>query len=474
MVFSVFAGTVAISGTAVGNVSSFQSSDASDVTADESNARQTVTFSATADGTGTDTISINAPTGLSTEVIDSSVSGFDGASIDSASPSEVVVSGLDSSGTYTVTLALEHDTTGVDADPDTDYSYTFTSEDGTASTDATFNIVSETDRVIINGDTLFQGEGDYQLADSSLSPGDLERTSGDSAGVVLEDPVPEDAPTGSYADADPANFEVTVQTPRVSDLEIQNQNEEDIAGGIISANADTATVVADFNYEASEALELTVEDETGLEVTQQALDGGSSTGSSSPATFDLNLNQLESGEEYTVTVEGEDDLDFGSATRSTTFEISSDDTATLNLDQDEATQGEDVRYEITGADEGDVHPVVISGNDVVDGGDVTQIFRNVGDTVDVGETGAFLDDTDAGNGDAIALVEIDDGVGVGQIETADLDDSSIDVTLYESVGTDDITQLAGDGSDIDSDVEADDQTLDVTEGYIQRDNPTGS
>ena len=318
------------------------------------------------------------------------------------------------------------------------------------------------ERPVNDGGTLFQGEDDFQITSSDLNVGDFERSSGDSEGVPLEEPVPTDQPTGSY-DND-AGTSLTVQTARVSSLEILNQNGADIADGTVSNDNAELTVVGEYNFQTSEPLEVTIEDESGLDVTGAALAPGESAtnDTADEARFVIDLGELESGEEYTVTVAGSDDLDFGAAQQDATFEVSAQDDAVLELDQDSAVQGENVQFDIQGADEEDIHPVRIDGNDVRDGSDAGDVFRDVGDTV---ATGTF-------NGDPVALVEIDGGEGVGQIETGALDDTDVDVTLFAPVGVEDLGNLTA--ADFSSEAEADEQTLEVTEGQITLDNPTGS
>ncbi|TSD08857.1 hypothetical protein DP107_17865, partial [Haloglomus irregulare] len=329
------------------------------------------------------------------------------------------------------------------------------------------------ERVVGDGDTLFQGEDDFFITDGAggeLNPADFERSSGDNEGVPLQEPVPTDQATGSYnTESDGTGTSLTVQTARVSSFDINNENGADVADGTISNSNDIATVVAEYNFETSEALEVVIEDESGLDVTGQALAGADAEDDrdgDGTANFEIDLNQLESGEEYTVTVLGADDLDFGNAEQSATLEISAQDDATLELDQDTATQGENVQFDIEGADEEDIHPVLIDGGDVRDGRDVNDVFRDVGDTVDTGEV----------NGDAVALIEIDGGTGVGQIETGVLDDTGIDVTLFDSVDRfdDDSSVSDVDPDDLNTPLEADEQTLEVTEGTITLDNPTGT
>ena len=469
MIVSVFAGTVIVAGpAAAANVQNI-AVDAADVQGDASSTTQTVSIEVVDAGDTsptTLTLDYGAASAVNPSVSDVRISGSPSsgslsvsASDDTPSNDEVEIDITDtttdgSQETYTVEVDITHDTSGVSSGGPFTYDVTASASGVTASDD--FNIVEE--RLVTDGDSLFQGEGSYILTSADLDPATFERSAGSEEGVPLEEPIPVDHPTGSYDDG--SGTSVTVQTPRVRDLEILNTNGEDIAGGTISTSASTADVEADFNFEGSEAAEITVEDESGLDVTDEAVTT-SQTDSTDPAQFTLDLNNLESAEEYTVTVAGTDDLDTGGATEDATFTISSQEDASIELGQDEVTQGENVDFDLAGADEGDIHPVVIDSNDVRDGGTVANVFRNVGDTVDTGV---------GPNGDAVALVEF--SPGAGQIETGELTDGSVDVALYEAAGTDDVSTL-GTGA-VDANSELDDQTLTVNEGSITLNNPTSN
>ncbi|GGK79122.1 HVO_2072 family ArtA-dependent S-layer glycoprotein [Haloarcula sebkhae] len=368
------------------------------------------------------------------------------------------------------------------------------------------------------GAVVFQGEDDIEgeFADGNgdtVGVGELQKVSGDNEGILLEAPIPQDQPTGRYT-ANPGvegTEGVTLQTPRITDLEVQNSDEGDVTGSILQANNDeTAEILVDYNYEEAEDLELTVEDEDGLEVTDEILaDGASDTvntnvntedhpnpaadgdrDESFDAGFTINPSNVDEGE-YTITVEGVEDLDFGDASETATVEITTDQTASLSLDSDEVTQGENLGFDIENSPEGNFHAVVIEESEFRDStsaSNYAKIFRNVGDTSDrglVGDDGdgtAVVDPSDADSLESVdyayAIVEVDGGTGVGSVETQYLDDSSIDIDLYQASNgdyTDNNDNHVVANLVTDDDYETDDeQDFDVVEGDLTIDSPSGT
>ncbi|WP_353635358.1 HVO_2072 family ArtA-dependent S-layer glycoprotein [Halobacterium sp. NMX12-1] len=332
-----------------------------------------------------------------------------------------------------------------------------------------------------SGATVYQGEDDIDFVDSDGSegpnPAELERTGGASEGEVLEMPISEDAATGTYAvggTTGSGEFNVTVQTPRVTMLEVRNSGNNDVSGGLLTTNSGTATVETDYNYNKAEDIELTVEDEDGLDVTDEIIVNTSNVtkNQGGDVSFAINPDQVDAGE-YTFSVAGVDDLDYGEATETVSVTISSSQTASLSLSTEEVVQGENVQYTVENSPEGNVHAVTIEDGDFrdnIDDANVEKIFRNVGDTLNTGTV----------DGDAYAVVEIDGGSGVGSIETQYLDDSSIDLNLYPA--------HTDDGSDTDYIYDNDtvnesalgelttddDQSFDVTEGEVSLDSPSGA
>lgn len=299
---------------------------------------------------------------------------------------------------------------------------------------------------------IFQGEGEIRFEESNgteIDPSTLRRTAGDNEGVTLESPIPQDQPEGSYSNG--AGFSVTVQEPRVITLEVQNNGENDVSGGILGSGQNNASVFVEYNYENAENIELTVEDETGFDVTGEAVDLGEADNKNSDSAtptgtdpdgevrFEINPRNLDDGE-YTFSVAGVEDLDFGQATNSVTTTISANQAVSLSVSENTTVQGSEVRFSIENSTEGEFHPVVIDESEFRDRITLAQaqaIFRSTGNTVETGvanSTGPL-----AQNGSdveyAYAIVEIDGGSGVGSVETQFLKNNSTTIELYPSDGT---------------------------------------
>ncbi|QGX95862.1 major cell surface glycoprotein [Haloplanus rallus] len=559
MVFSVFAGTVALSGTAAADVSNIGNTNATDVTAGSSGQVQTVSFNATGGSGGTENFTldyagVNDVTAASITDSDVTVSG----SLDDADTSvnnttvsgDNIVVGLTNvnATSETTTKALSNQTSvSIDATVDVGSGVSTGSRtlgiDTSSTTDAgsaSFNVnaaspsnnragnadgtgnfdTADGEGYIFPGATVFQGESDVFLGDSF--DGTPTKDAGNDEGVPLETPnIPQSQSTGSYTD-DSGNS-VTVQTPRVTTLDVLNSNLNDIAGGSVAegtspssgsdgSGAGNLTVIGAWNYQNAEDLELTVEDDSGLDVTgdvvddnvnpsnspvrsagdrgtEYTTDDGSDRGgdiSDNEVAYPIDLANTGTGT-YTISLAGTDDLGFGEASQSTTITVTGDDDANLVLDSDEVTRGEDVRFEIQGSDAGDTHTVIIESDDFRDdtltAENAARIFRQVGDTSEVGFVNnsgdtavnrSVADSTGvSGTIDyAYANITIDDdtGVGVGQVETQYLDDSDVDLTLYNAS-----TQVPFEiGSNTDQEGEDDEQTLTVNEGDLTIESPGGT
>nr|AKY04232.1 major cell surface glycoprotein [uncultured haloarchaeon] len=360
---------------------------------------------------------------------------------------------------------------------------------------------------VSDGAIIFQGEDNLGFSgpNAPTSSSQLSRAGGANEGTPLDRPVAQDAPTGTYdlngGGTGDGGFAVTVQTPRVSTLDVNNNNGEDVNGGTLVADQTNASVEIEYNYGASEDIELTVEDSSGTEVTNEILDDSEpdaveNVDPDSTATIAIDPSQVDEGE-YTFTATGIEDLDFGDATRSTTVTIASDRNAELSLGNDEATQGENVGFTIDNSPEGSFHAVVVESSDFrdnIDADNADNIFREVGDTEDSGivspggdvlEIGTDIGATDAVDSDnvayAFAIVEIDGGNGVGGIETQFIDDTSVTVDLYTSSSTAQTPYLDSNNNHIDANLVElesngniqtdDDQDLDVLEGEVSLENP---
>ena len=539
MVLSIMVGGVAFSGSAAAAVDNISNTSADDVLTDQSEVTQNVTFDVTIPDTGgTETVNIDLVDGTSPD-IDSTdnvslVAGDTGdVSVDSVADNDgdidIVLTDDASDGAHTVTVEVEitHDTSGISSE--STETYTITDGAGTSgSPDATvdFNLI-QPDRTapgtgagdVYDGAIVFQGEEGIRFVDSTGTEVDsLTGVSGDAEGQVLTAPISTEQTTGRYSengtDQLAGQLDVTVDTARVTDFEVQNQNGEDIAGGSIGQDDANLAVGADYNFENAEPLEINVDEESGLSITDDVVGGSQAknplTNPDSPdrvSGFDVgytvDLTEQDAGT-YTITVEGDDDLDFGQAESSTTVEVRSDDNIGIELDSDTVTQGDNVRFDVTGSIAGNYHLVQIDQSEFRSGvtdENKAKIFRNVGDVeergVIVGSTHFEPDEVDSISGEidaAYAIVEIDDdtGFGVGSIETRFLDTISVTVDVSDDLQTTpdagnvlteapngDLVNLNDNDNDnggeevptVNGDVDADDSDFDVEEGDVTLESP---
>ena len=383
----------------------------------------------------------------------------------------------------------------------------------------TFNPgVGGPNQVVVSEDkpVVFQGEDDIEFVDDNgnpVDPSNLIGVSGNAEGIPLESPIPQDQEQGQYAiNGRAQNPGVTVQTPRVTDLEVLNERGIDVEGSSVQED-ETLLISAEWNFQNAEDLSLTVTDENGNEITgdvltqvgslsdaqRQELTGlyaqnpekvanpgqrGTGTGieylqglgqfnqsqladnaSVEAAYWAIDLSDQDAGD-YTITVDGWDNLDFGSATRSTTVSLTTENDIALDMESDEATRGQNVRYTVRGSTAGAQHLVAIEGNDFRNNQVDERVFRDVDDVIDRG-----TNDTDGdGNADfAWARLEVDEDTGIaqGQIDTTYLDDSNVDINLYNDEQTlENVSANLGDTED--------DKTLSVEQGTLTFSSPAGT
>ncbi|WP_435067719.1 surface glycoprotein, partial [Haloplanus sp. C73] len=365
MVFSVFAGTVAFSGAAAG-VNSGSGSFATftnDTDVDEQTTRThniNFTFDGyTADG-NTDTytlaaspasgVNVTSTTVNSVVINGTDITGSAGVSTNDPDsdgsaeellvtfqPDNSTVGTGNLTGSVDVTVDIQTENVGSDTTATVTSSLDDSSDSTSTSASRSFTIrdvsgpggatragpggsgsfdTQDGDGVVYDGATVFQGESSIELA-GNISGG-VVKTAGDAEGVPLETPdIPQDQATGRYTtDGQPSSDGVTVQTPRVTTLDIENQYGEDIAGGSVPQGDDSSgsgelTVVGAWNYENAENLELTVENEDGLDVTGTAVTNGDTRTAgdvtNNEVTYDVDLSDLNTGT-FTFTLEGTDDL----------------------------------------------------------------------------------------------------------------------------------------------------------------------
>ncbi len=330
--------------------------------------------------------------------------------------------------------------------------------------------------VVYEGAVVFRGEDDIEFGgalDDSLASV--------SSGVPLQPPIRRTVDTGRYSNDGTQNTPaITIDSPRISSFEIQNTNGADVKGGTVTQSRANLTLVAEYNYHQAENIELIIDEESGLEVTNTVVDDPQANGDGS-ARISMDFRNADPGT-YNFTVQGSDSLTFDDARRETTVEISSQEDVSVELANDTVTQGANVNFDIIGGAAGDYHLVQIDASDLRD--DVSPataatVFRPVGD---VEEQGVFdgdryvpesnvnsSDDVDA----AYAVVEIgDDGVSVGSIDTAALDDTSVSITISDLLATSGgsfARPLAAAGS---GELAADETDFDVETGEVALSQPS--
>jgi hypothetical protein len=198
-----------------------------------------------------------------------------------------------------------------------------------------------------SGDVIFQGET-LSEADITGSVGDgdtnnVENFTTDTGEVPLRiegGEIPQDQQTGVYTTGDDT---LTVRAPSISDLEVINSENQDVAGGNILID-EKMNISVTFNYANAENMTVSVENEAGIDVTSQFLNETSvNANKTDPAiegdvvvvdtegTAVFSVYPTHSGDgpslaragtgTYTITAEGAGSLDFGSATQSTTVTI---------------------------------------------------------------------------------------------------------------------------------------------------------
>ncbi|WP_148415077.1 HVO_2072 family ArtA-dependent S-layer glycoprotein [Haloferax sp. KTX1] len=344
-------------------------------------------------------------------------------------------------------------------------------------------------KTIAAGDRVFLGEEINTDAGFAENNSLLTGVAGNAEGVTLDlnSPIPQstdDQPLGTYStDGVSGSPSVTLLSPRITDSEVLTGGGGDVTGSAISSgDADNLYVNAEYNYESAEKVEVTVEDASGTDITNEVLNGtdafidDGSIGGTSPSAggVALDMSGQDAGE-YTISLEGAEDLDFGSASETLTLTISSQDEVGLELDSESVTQGTDVQYTVTNGIDGNEHVVAIDLSDLQNDAtteDAKAVFRNIGDTSEVGianstatnasdsSTGPTIDNADI----AYAIVEIDGASGVGGVETQYLDDSDVDLEVYDAG----VSPTAAIGMDPTNDI-----TLTIEEGGTSLSNPTG-
>jgi surface glycoprotein (TIGR04207 family) len=221
---------------------------------------------------------------------------------------------------------------------------------------------------LTSGDVIFQGETLTEAQITATQATNVEDFSTDNGEVPLTlegGEIPQDQQTGVYT---AGSDTLTVRSPSISDLEINNGNGEDVAGGSLLID-DKMNISVTFNYAVAENMTVSIENEAGVDVTSQFLNNTTAdasvlhnsphdvvnvdeTGTAVFTVFDsreVGPDLAEAGTgTYTITAEGAGSLDFGDATQSTTITIVEEDDEAISLDETEVTKGEDVTFTVTG------------------------------------------------------------------------------------------------------------------------------
>jgi major cell surface glycoprotein (TIGR04216 family) len=309
-----------------------------------------------------------------------------------------------------------------------------------------FSVVN---RSISSGGTVYLGEEDVNLTSlsgvSAGNPATFTGVSGDADGVVASvsngaaaditssnnfEPGGYDAPAASGGGA-----ELFVVEPRVTDVTIYSgsgTDGADVTDGSITTDTDVITVESEWNFDDAEGVEITIEDEDGIEVGPQVI-GSASINTSGQSTQITGINELDTGE-YTLTVEGQGDLD--RASRSATFTIR-DEENTILLSELTVTEGEDVIVTVVGSP-GTYALIRIDSNDVANLPDGVEINGNESAEEVFADTGDVRSRRGAATVGATeedyvgAVVDLDDaGEARVRINTRFLDTSTIEIEFVE-------------------------------------------
>jgi hypothetical protein len=170
-------------------------------------------------------------------------------------------------------------------------------------------------------------------------------------------------PGGYNLSSSAGDVAVTVRRPRVTDLSLYagaSTSAVDVTNRSVPRGTDVLTAEATFTFDASENVTLTVEDEAGLDVTEQLT--GAPTVTDSGGTVTLSVANLSVGR-YEVTAEGADDLDGASTTVS--FRVRDPEKA-VTLSKTRVVSGESTVASVAGAP-GDVRYLRLSGSALREG-----------------------------------------------------------------------------------------------------------
>ncbi|MFP4187964.1 MAG: hypothetical protein ACLFR5_00940 [Halobacteriales archaeon] len=271
----------------------------------------------------------------------------------------------------------------------------------------------------------------------------LERSDGGDV-LELDRSISRNQRLGRYESAD-GSLTAHVVEPRISRLDFFNRNGARLSSGGGVLRSGTILIRADRNFAQAEDVTVEVLGPDGVRVTREVLSteatdaqrevlpNGFSTGflddevqgvgttGETTAYWLLDASEMRSGT-HEVVVEGVEDLNFGEATRTLRVNVGSSSSPTLSFERTTVSQGADVRFTVRGIEAGTYRAVGVPLDDVRSGSDPEDVFRFIGDTVEVGTTSEY----------AYAVVEGSDrSTAVGGIDTAHLERGSVSVRLFE-------------------------------------------
>jgi surface glycoprotein (TIGR04207 family) len=207
---------------------------------------------------------------------------------------------------------------------------------------------------ITSGSVIFQGETvtEDDITDVSENVTSVEEFTTDGGDVPLSiegGEIPQNQATGVYTDGATQGNQtsLTVRSPSISDLDVNNGNGQDVAGGSLLTN-DKMNISVTFNYAVAENMTVSIENENGVDVTSTFLNNSTvdasvlqnpagdavnvdETGTAVFTVFSTKLADAGTGT-YTITAEGAGSLDFGDATQSTTITLVEEDNEAISLD----------------------------------------------------------------------------------------------------------------------------------------------
>ena len=242
---------------------------------------------------------------------------------------------------------------------------------------------------------------------------------------------------GSYALSSTADDPVVfVRRPRVTDLSLyagSAASAPDVTNRSVPQGTDTLTVEAGFTFDDAENVTVSVDDDDGLDVTEQLT--SSPTIAASGGAVALDVRDLPVGR-YEVTAEGADDLD--NASQTVPFRIRDPEKA-VTLSKTRVVRGENTIVAVAGAP-GDVRYLRLSGaalraGELLNTATAREVFDRTGQVQSVGV------DADANVLYAVVALD-DDGISEVRLRTDRLVADAVDVESASEIDTpaeDDVT-----------------------------------